>query len=60
MAGGGIRGHVDRTQGHGSSVDLFEDSQMRERIRAEFKESTRNHVYKGYIPDGPPPLPKEK
>jgi aminobenzoyl-glutamate utilization protein B len=40
-------------------VDLYEDAALRDRIRAEFKESTKNHVYKGYIPDGPPPLPKE-
>jgi aminobenzoyl-glutamate utilization protein B len=39
-------------------VDLFEDARVREAIRAEFKEKTRGHVYKGYIPDGPPPVPK--
>ena len=41
-------------------VDLYEDAALRDRIRAEFKESTKNHVYKGYIPDGPPPLPQDK
>lgn len=39
-------------------VDLFEDPAAREAIRAEFEEKTRGHVYKGYIPDGPPPVPK--
>ncbi|MBI2956115.1 MAG: amidohydrolase, partial [Acidobacteria bacterium] len=39
-------------------VDLFEDASEREAIRAEFAEKTKGHVYKGYIPDGPPPLPQ--
>jgi len=38
-------------------VDLFEDPQTREAIQAEFKEQTKGHVYKAYIPDGPPMLP---
>jgi len=38
-------------------VDLFEDTKTREAIQAEFKEKTKGHVYKPYIPDGPPPLP---
>jgi aminobenzoyl-glutamate utilization protein B len=41
-------------------VDLYEDAALRARIQAEFKESTRGHVYKGYIPDGPPPVPRDK
>jgi aminobenzoyl-glutamate utilization protein B len=40
-------------------VDLFEDAKVREEIRAEFKEKTRGHVYKPYIPDGPPPVPMQ-
>jgi aminobenzoyl-glutamate utilization protein B len=40
-------------------VDLFEDARAREAIQAEFKEMTRGHVYKPYIADGPPPIPKE-
>lgn len=40
-------------------VDLFEDGKTREAIQAEFKEKTKGHVYKPYIPDGPPPVPKE-
>ncbi|MGH9841907.1 MAG: amidohydrolase [Blastocatellia bacterium] len=39
-------------------VDLFEDAKSRETIRAEFKEKTRGFVYKPYISDGPPPVPK--
>ncbi|MGH7494189.1 MAG: amidohydrolase [bacterium] len=38
-------------------VDLFEDANMRGVIQAEFKEKTKGHVYKPYIPTGPPPLP---
>jgi len=38
-------------------VDLFEDAKTREVIQAEFKEKTKSHVYKPYIPDGPPPVP---
>jgi aminobenzoyl-glutamate utilization protein B len=40
-------------------VDLFEDGPTRADIQAEFREKTRGHVYKPYIPDGPPPVPKE-
>jgi aminobenzoyl-glutamate utilization protein B len=38
-------------------IDLFEDARTREMIRAEFKEKTRGHAYKPYIPEGPPPVP---
>jgi aminobenzoyl-glutamate utilization protein B len=41
-----------------TAVDLFEDDKTREAVRAEFREKTRGEVYKPYIPDGPPPLPK--
>jgi aminobenzoyl-glutamate utilization protein B len=40
-------------------VDLFEDPSKREAIRAEFREKTKGQVYKAYIPDGPPPVPKD-
>jgi aminobenzoyl-glutamate utilization protein B len=40
-------------------IDLFEDQKAREAIQAEFKEKTKGHVYKPYIPDGPPPLPRD-
>jgi aminobenzoyl-glutamate utilization protein B len=37
--------------------DLFEDEKLRKDIRAEFEKRKNGHVYKTYIPDGPPPLP---
>ncbi|MBO0862890.1 MAG: peptidase dimerization domain-containing protein, partial [Chloracidobacterium sp.] len=40
-------------------VDLFEDAKAREAIQAEFKAKTKGFVYKPYVQDGPPPLPKE-
>lgn len=40
-------------------VDLFEQPEKRAEIRREFEASTKGAVYKGYIPDGPPPLPKD-
>jgi aminobenzoyl-glutamate utilization protein B len=40
-------------------VDLFEQPGKRAEIRKEFAEKTQSAVYKGYIPDGPPPLPKD-
>ncbi|MEO7991275.1 MAG: amidohydrolase [Chryseolinea sp.] len=41
-------------------VDLFENSQLRTDIRKEFDERKDGHVYKSYLPDGPPPIPAEK
>lgn len=38
-------------------VDLFENEQLRKDIRAEFDQRKGDHVYKPYIPDGPPPIP---
>jgi aminobenzoyl-glutamate utilization protein B len=40
-------------------IDLFEDARAREAIQSEFKEKTKGHVYKPYIGDGPPPVPKD-
>jgi len=40
-------------------VDLFESPEVVAKIQAEFKEKTRGQVYKPYIPDGPPPVPKD-
>ncbi|HSB09352.1 MAG TPA: amidohydrolase [Blastocatellia bacterium] len=39
-------------------VDLFEDAKTRDAIRAEFKEKSNGEVYKPYVPEGPPPIPK--
>jgi aminobenzoyl-glutamate utilization protein B len=39
-------------------VDLFDDPAARAAVRAEFERKTRGVVYRAYIPDGPPPVPK--
>jgi aminobenzoyl-glutamate utilization protein B len=41
-----------------TALDLFEDPALRDRIASEFAQKTRGVRYKGYIPGGPPPLPK--
>jgi aminobenzoyl-glutamate utilization protein B len=38
-------------------VELFEDREVRESVRAEFLQKTKGQVYKAYIPEGPPPVP---
>ncbi|HXG95403.1 MAG TPA: amidohydrolase [Blastocatellia bacterium] len=40
-------------------VDLFEDAKTREAIQAEFKAKSKGQVYKPYVPEGPPPVPKD-
>jgi len=40
-------------------VDLFENEKLRQEIRAEFLQRKGDHVYKSYIPDGPPPIPQK-
>jgi len=40
-------------------VDLYERPVAVEQIRAEFKAKKGDVAYKAYIPDGPPPLPKD-
>ncbi|MGH9580192.1 MAG: amidohydrolase [Terriglobales bacterium] len=40
-------------------VDLFEDAGLRDAIRKEFEEKTKGTTYKGYIPEGPPPIPAQ-
>lgn len=37
-------------------VDLFEDAELREAVKAEFKERKGDYVYKGMVPEGPPPI----
>jgi aminobenzoyl-glutamate utilization protein B len=39
-------------------VDLFEDAKTLQAIQAEFREKTKGVVYKPFIPNGPPPVPK--
>jgi aminobenzoyl-glutamate utilization protein B len=40
-------------------VDLFDRADLREEIRREFEQQTRGLTYKGYVPDGPPPIPRD-
>lgn len=40
-------------------VDLYEDEDQLEAMRAEFEDATEGFTYEGYIPDGPPPIPDE-
>jgi aminobenzoyl-glutamate utilization protein B len=42
-----------------TAVDLFQQPDRRRAIRAEFAEQTKAFVYRPYIPDGPPPIPKD-
>ena len=42
-----------------SMVDLFQKPELRAEIKKEFEEKTAGKEYRGYIPPGPPPLPKE-
>jgi aminobenzoyl-glutamate utilization protein B len=37
-------------------VDLFEDAELRKKVKAEFKERKGDYVYKGMVPEGPPPI----
>lgn len=37
-------------------IDLFQNETLRNEIKAEFKAKKGDYVYKGIIPDGPPPL----
>ncbi len=40
-------------------TDLYEDPKKLEAVKTEFKQSKGDAVYKGLIPDGPPPLDKK-
>ncbi len=37
-------------------IDLFENAKLRDEVKAEFKERKGDYVYKGIVPDGPPPV----
>ncbi|MBL0741874.1 amidohydrolase [Chryseolinea lacunae] len=41
-------------------VDLYENETLRKDIRAEFEKRRDGHVYKAYIPEGPPPVPAKE
>jgi len=36
--------------------DLFENSDLVEKVKAEYKERKGDEVYKAIIPEGPPPI----
>ncbi len=40
-------------------VDLYEKPQTLRDVRAEFERRRGEVVFKAYLPDGPPPLPKD-
>ena len=40
-------------------VDMFENENLLKEIRTEFEQKRNNHIYKAYIPDGPPPVPAQ-
>ncbi|WP_144607094.1 amidohydrolase [Algoriphagus algorifonticola] len=37
-------------------VDLFQNPELVESVKTEFKEKKGDYVYKGFVPDGPPPI----
>lgn len=37
-------------------VDLFEDAELRQKVKAEFLDRKGDYVYKGMVPAGPPPI----
>jgi aminobenzoyl-glutamate utilization protein B len=41
-----------------TTVDLFDDPKTLQAIQAEFREKTKGVVYKPFVPEGPPPIPK--
>jgi aminobenzoyl-glutamate utilization protein B len=41
-----------------TAVDLYQDAEALQAVRSDFLEKTKGIVYKPYIPEGPPPLPK--
>jgi len=40
-------------------VDLYEQPALLAAVQADFREKKADVIYKAYIPDGPPPLPKD-
>ncbi len=37
-------------------VELFENADLRKKVKAEYKERKGDYIYKGIIPEGPPPI----
>jgi aminobenzoyl-glutamate utilization protein B len=62
-AGGTSIGHKGMVQAAktlaATMVDLLDDPSVREAVRAEFAKKTEGFVYRPFVPDGPPPVPKE-
>ena len=62
MGGSGMRRHVHKGLVYASKalamtmIDLYEDPELRTDVKAEFKERKGDYVYKGIVPDGPPPI----
>lgn len=55
----GHKGMLFATKALGMTmVDLFEDAELLEAVKEEFKERKGDHEYKGLIPPGPPPVGK--
>jgi len=42
-----------------TAVDLYEHPELVTKIQAEFRKKVNGHVYKPYVPDGPPPIPNQ-
>ena len=42
-----------------SMVDLYESPKALREVRADFEKKKGDAVFKAYLPDGPPPLPKD-
>ena len=42
-----------------TAVDLFKDANLREQVKAEFKDRKGDYQYVGLLPEGPPPLDYE-
>ena len=43
-----------------SMIDFFENEELRNEIRKEFKERKKDHIYKAIVKEGPPPIPQSK
>ncbi|MFC3881075.1 amidohydrolase [Algoriphagus namhaensis] len=37
-------------------IDLFTNPELLEAVKADFKENKGDYIYKGFVPDGPPPI----
>ncbi len=42
-----------------TAVDFYLDPAQREKVRKEFAEQTKGTTYKGYVAEGPPPVPED-